>query len=306
MKTGDLRLAALRRFAMAITFLNLVGRLFLGFEGSWAQLLVAAGTAYAIEIGLEAVDARAHGRRPAYAGQGVTGFADFLLSAHISAMACSMLLYANDRVLPIAFAVAVALGSKAIFRVRVGAGERHFLNPSNTGIACTLLVFHWVGVAQPYQFTENVTGIWDWVIPGVIVVSGSFLNGRFTGRLPVIAAWLGGFALQAALRSAWFGTPLAAPFAPMTGMAFVLFTFYMVSDPATTPLLPARQVLFGLAIAVAYAALQVLHVVFGLFFALFAVCIVRGVILHVLAARRALAATSEGAPPLASVGAAER
>jgi enediyne biosynthesis protein E5 len=308
MKTGDLRLAALRRFALAITFLNLVGRLFLGFEGSWAQLLVAAGTAYAVELGLEAVDARVRGRRPEYAGKGVVGLADFLLSAHISAMACSMLLYANDRVFPIAFAVAVALGSKAIFRVQVGAAERHFLNPSNTGIACTLLVFHWVGVAQPYQFTENVTGVWDWVIPGVIVCSGTFLNARFTGRLPVIAAWLGGFAIQAALRSAWFGTPLAAPFAPMTGMAFLLFTFYMVSDPATTPVKPARQVVFGASVAAAYCALQVLHVVFGLFFALFGVCVVRGVILHVLAARREPSAAPEPAVPAVATaaGAAER
>jgi predicted PurR-regulated permease PerM len=40
---------------------------------------------------------------------------DFLLSAHITSLAIAMLLYANERLLPISFAVAVAITSKAIF-----------------------------------------------------------------------------------------------------------------------------------------------------------------------------------------------
>jgi hypothetical protein len=201
-------------------------------------------------------------------------------------MAVSMLIYANDRLLPFALAAAIGVGSKALFRVRTERGERHVLNPSNTGIACILILFPWVGVAQPYQFTENVTGVWDWVIPGIIVCSGTFFNARFTGKLPLIAAWLGGFALQAVARSLWFHTPITAPLAPMTGMAFLLFTFYMITDPATSPIRRSRQILFGAGVALAYSALQVLHVVFGLFFALFAVCTVRGVALYVAAARR--------------------
>jgi Na+-translocating ferredoxin:NAD+ oxidoreductase RnfD subunit len=216
-------------------------------------------------------------------------------------MACSMLLYANDRVLPIVFATAAALGSKAIFRVRIGTGERHFLNPSNTGIACTLLLFPWVAVAQPYQFTENVTGAWDWIVPGIIVCTGSFLNTRFTKKLPLIGAWLGGFVLQGVLRSLWAQTPIAAALMPATGMAFLLFTFYMVTDPATTPVVPSRQVMFGLAVALTYGLLQVLHIVYGLFFALLIVCTVRGVGLYLVAMRRAPAAAPAPRPPLIAV-----
>jgi hypothetical protein len=69
-------------------------------------------------------------------------------------------------------------------------------------------------------------------------------------------------------------------------MAFLLFSFYMVSDPGTTPELPRRQVLFGASVAAAYAILQLAHVVFGLFFGLLAVCTVRGVILHAIAWRQ--------------------
>lgn len=281
----DLRLPALRRFAAAITFLNVIGRAVLGFESSWAQLFAAAATGYAMELSLEWIDARAHRRRLAFA-KGPSALVHFLLPAHISSMACSMLLYGNDQLLPFVFATAAAIASKAIFRVRVGDREKHFLNPSNTGIACTLLLFPWVGVAQPYQFTENVLGAWDWAIPGIIICLGTFLNARFTRRLPLIAGWLGGFAIQAALRSLWFHTPLLAALAPMTGMAFLLFTFYMVTDPSTTPHSAPRQVIFGAAVAAAYGVLQVFHVVFGLFFALFGVCIVRGLVLHGEAAQR--------------------
>jgi hypothetical protein len=51
-------------------------------------------------------------------------------------------------------------------------------------------------------------------------------------------------------------------------------------DPATTPLNPSRQALFGFSVAIVYAILQVLHLVFGLFFALLAVCAIRGLALH--------------------------
>jgi hypothetical protein len=54
----DLRLVALRRFAFAITVLNLLGHGFLGFEQSWAQPLAALATAYAAELLIEFVDAR--------------------------------------------------------------------------------------------------------------------------------------------------------------------------------------------------------------------------------------------------------
>ena len=37
----------------------------------------------------------------------------------------------------------------------------------------------------------------DWVLPGVIICSGTFLNTRFTKRLALILAWLTAFVLQA-------------------------------------------------------------------------------------------------------------
>src|SRR5205823_2889707 len=125
-----------------------------------------------------------------------------------------------------------------------------------------------------------LSGWWDWILPGAIVLTGSFLNARFTGRLAVIAGWLGGFALQAGVRSLLYQSPLVAGLTPMTGVAFVLYTFYMVTDPATTPERPRAQFAFGAAVAAAYGLLMALHVVYGLFFALSAVCALRGLALY--------------------------
>ena len=288
-RTG--RLQALRRFAVAITVLNVLGHTVLGFEQSWAQPLVALATAYAMEILIETMNARAEGRRPGFVG-GIGRVVDFLLPAHITGLAVAMLLYANDRLAPIAFAATVAIGSKVLVRVPVDGSSRHCLNPSNTGIAATLLLFPWVGIAPPYMFTENLTGPGDWLLPAIIVISGTFLNTHFTRKMPLIVGWLGGFVLQAVLRSQIGGTPLVPALLPMTGMAFLLFTFYMVTDPGTTPSAPLRQFAFGVTVAAAYAVLMLAHVVFGLFFALLATCLLRGIGLVVLDRLRHLQAAA--------------
>lgn len=292
----DLRLPALRRFAIAISILNIAGHTFLGFEQSWAQVAVALGTAYGVEIFLELVDARLRGRRPAFAG-GFVSLVNFLLPAHITGLAVSMLLYASDRLYPMAFAAAAAIATKWVFRAPVGNKSRHFFNPSNAGIAVTLIVFPWVGIAPPYQFTENLFGPADWVLPLIIVCTGSFLNARFTRRMPLIAGWVGMFVLQAVVRNLLTGTSVPGGLLPMTGVAFLLFTFYMVTDPGTTPNAPGRQVLFGAGVAFFYALLMAFHVVFGFFFALVCVCTLRGIGLHLLALHRRAFKSAPAAEP---------
>jgi hypothetical protein len=288
----DMRLAALRRFATAITVLNVLGHTVLGFEQSLAQPVVGVLTAYATEILLELLEAWRGGRQPRFAGS-ATQLVNFLLSPHITGLAVAMLLYANDRLPPIAFATATAIGSKYVFRVGVngnGKGSRrHVFNPSNLGITATLLAFPWVGIAQPYMFTENLSGAWNWALPAVIVCSGTFLNAKLTKRLPLIVAWLGAFVLQAVARLFLFGNLLPASLNPMTGVAFLLFTFYMVTDPATTPASRRGQVAFGVAVAAAYGTLVACHIVFGLFFGLTIVCAGRGAFLYAraLTAQRA-------------------
>jgi Na+-translocating ferredoxin:NAD+ oxidoreductase RnfD subunit len=285
-KSPRLRLFALWYFTALMIVWNVVGHTALGFEQSWATPLVAITTAVAVSMLLDWIDARARGRELRFTGS-LGSFPNFLPACLIPGFACSMLLYANERLWPMVFAVVLSIGSKLIFRAPVGQGHtQHVFNPSNLGVAVTLFLFPEVGFAPPYHFTENVTGVWDLGVPVIVLVSGIIIHALFTGRLPLVAAWVGGFVVQGVVRAMISGTPLFVPLMPMTSAAFIIFTLYMIPDPATTPLDARRQTLFGVSVALVYGLLQMLHLVFGLFFALLIVCAVRGLALHVAALRR--------------------
>jgi hypothetical protein len=272
---SDARITALRRFAFAITVLTLLGHTVLEFEQSDIYTLVALAAGYGSDLFLETVSAWSDGRRPRYRG-GPVALLNFLLPAHISSLALAMFMYSSDRLWPVVFAVVIAIASKYVFRVSTENGSRHFLNPSNSGIVITLLIFPWVSVATPSQFTHAFNGLWDWLFTALVIVLGTIFNWRLTHRLPLILSWLGAFALQAVLRSWWAGTPVLAALNPMTGFVFYLFTYYMLSDPGTTPWKTRQQVVFGTAVGLTYGLLIMAHMRFTIFFALFCVCAARG------------------------------
>lgn len=288
---SEKRLGGLSRFAFAITVLNVLGHLFLGFEQSWITPFAAVAAAYVTELTGEWFECRAKGRPARYAGSFVD-LVKFLLPAHISGLAVGMLLYAAENVAAVAFAASVAMASKYIVRVAIDTGQdgrpvqRHVLNPSNFGIVVTLLLFPTVGIAPPYQFTENTWGFVDWLLPLIVIATGSYLNTKATGRIPLILAWVCAFALQAILRAYVHGTPVTAGLLPMTGFAFILFTFYMITDPATSPSRTAGQIGFAAAVAGFYALFMELTIVFGLFYALAIVTAGRGAWIALAAAYR--------------------
>jgi hypothetical protein len=276
-----MRLFALWYFTILMIIWNILGHTVLGFEQSWATPFVGIGTAIFMQMFLEWVDAKAKNRELRFAG-GVGNFLNFLPAALIPGFACAMLIYPNERLWPVVFAVVLSICSKVIFRAPVGNGRyQHIFNPSNFGVAITLVLFPSVGFAPPYHFTENLTGWQDWMLPGIVLFTGIIIHACFTGRMPLVGAWVLGFIIQGLVRAWMFGVPLYVPLTPMTSAAFILFTLYMIPDPATTPLKPWRQAVFGFSVAMVYGVLQVLHLVFGLFFALVAVCAIRGISLHI-------------------------
>jgi hypothetical protein len=283
-KVIDKRVAALKRFAISITIFNIVGRLWLGFETSWASLFVALATAYTTELFFEYIDAKANRRRPKFVG-GPRDLAIFLLPGHIGAVAISMLIYPGGELWPFVFAVTVATAGKYLFQVPVQGRMRHIFNPSNLGISATLLIFPWVGVGLPYQFTETTSGIVDWIIPLILFASGIMLNLKLTGKMPLVLSWLGFFALQAFLRGLSPDVSMIGAFGPMTGLAFLLFTTYMITDPGTTPVKTRNQIWFGAACAAVYAGFMVIHVAYGIFYCVVLVCGVRGAYLWYLRRR---------------------
>ena len=288
MSGPNMRLAALRRFAITISVLNLLGHTLLGFENSWAQMFVALGTAYVAELLLEVVDAWRSNRPRRFEG-GIVNFIDFLLPAHISGLAVSMLLYTGELLLPFAFASVVAIASKALFTFPVNDSERHFLNPSNTGIAATVFLFPTIAPIMPWQFTESLSAGPSRIFPVIVILLGTFMNWRYTRRMPLIVAWVVVFALQGIVRCLINDLPLNVGLVPITGVSFLLFTFYMVTDPGATPSNSREQIVFGAAIAVVYCLLVMTHVGFGFFYSLFIVSFLRGFILRLKAMRAASA-----------------
>jgi hypothetical protein len=291
-----LRLFALWYFTTLMIVWNVLGHTLLGFEQSWATPVTAVLTAIAVSMFLDWIDARAKNRELRFKGS-LGNFLNFLPASLIPGFACGMLLYPNERLWPLIFAVVLSIGSKVILRAPVGSGHtQHIFNPSNFGVAATLLLFPDVSFAPPYHFTENITGLWDWGVPLIVLTTGIIIHALFTGRLPLVAAWVGGFILQGVVRANLFGTPFYVPLVPMTSAAFIIFTLYMIPDPATTPLKATRQVLFGFSVAMVYGILQMLHLVFGLFFALLIVCAIRGLFLHIAA----VTGSSTGVPSKAA------
>ncbi|MEU4620104.1 enediyne biosynthesis protein UnbU [Actinoplanes sp. NPDC023801] len=272
------RIKALRRFAISITVFNVVGHLVLGFEQSPITPIATVLVSYAAALLMERLDSWARQRAPEYAG-GFGNLVTFLLPAHIAGLACAMLLWGNISLWPYLFAVVVANVSKYLVRVRIGGRARHVLNPSNAGIALTLVLFPWVGIAPPYHFTNNVSGGVDWLLPLGVLMLGSMLNAKLTGRIPLILAWLAGFAAQAVIRWLVFDHSLVGALLPMTGLAFILFTNYMITDPGTTPSRRRNQIVFGLTAAAVYSMLVLSGIVFGLFFAVVITCGLRGLVL---------------------------
>ncbi|GAA3425936.1 enediyne biosynthesis protein [Streptosporangium sandarakinum] len=283
-------ITALRRFALSITVFNILGYTVLGFEQPWTWPLVALATAYTTEIVLELIGAKVEGRAPRFSGNGPRGLMEFLYPAHISGIAMNMLIYVNDQILVMMFGVVVAVGTKWVIRAPVRGRLRHVMNPSNFGIAVILLLFPWASIAPPYHFSENVTNPIDWIIPCVIIFFGTMLNAKLTNRMWLIGAWVIGFALQAVVRSVILDdVALLGGLAMMTGVAFVLFTNYMITDPGTTPSKPLSQVAFGGGVALVYGLLTGMSIPYGIFFATATVCLIRGAFLwslHIVAKAR--------------------
>jgi hypothetical protein len=162
----------------------------------------------------------------------------------------------------------------------VNNANRHFLNPSNTGVALTVFLFPALAPIMPWQFTERLSSNLSSAFPVVVICLGTYMNVRYAKRMSLVLGWVIAFALQGVIRCLVNDLPLVVGLIPMTGVSFVLFTFYMITDPGATPSDRRQQVIFGAATAFVYCMLVISHIGFAFFYALLIVSFVRGVILY--------------------------
>ncbi len=274
---ADPRYIALRNFAISISVLNIFGYAWLGFEQPWLWPILAVLVGYTTEIAFESLSAWVYRRPRKFQGNGFRGLYEALLPAHITSLAVSMLLYCNSQFWPVAFGVVVGVGAKHVLQAPIAGRMRHFMNPSNLGITAVLLCFsHWCSIAPPYQFSENANTYFRVMIPLIIATSGTVINAMLTRKVPLIVGWMGGFAIQAFVRHWIWNVSLFSALGVMTGIAFVLFTNYMITDPGTTPFKARNQFMFGSSVAFVYAVMMAFNIVYTLFFATTLVCALRG------------------------------
>ena len=202
------------------------------------------------------------------------------VSAFITSLSLAILLnYAHDYAL-LALPVFLAIGSKYLLTV----DGRHHYNPSLFGVAVTLLTAgHLISAAPAYQWGGTVA-------MSAFIVTLALAGFVFhIGRGWLIASFLVTYALQTALR-AWIMRAHLPPemlfLGTLTSPPFFLFTFFMLTDPRTSPSGRGAQVGVGVSIALVDLVLHRYESVFTFFYAAFVVASARFAWLHVRAAWR--------------------
>ncbi|MFL6259395.1 MAG: RnfABCDGE type electron transport complex subunit D [Thermoanaerobaculia bacterium] len=157
-------------------------------------------------------------------------------SALISGLSLCLLLRTNSWVLA-ALAAAVTIASKFVLRT----GGKHVFNPTNFGIVALMLATGGVWVS-PGQWGSAAFFAFLLACLGGLVVNRA-------ARGDVTYAFLAFYLAVLFGRALWLGQPLAIPLHQVESGAFLIFTFFMISDPRTTPDSRAGRVLFALLVA---------------------------------------------------------
>jgi Na+-transporting NADH:ubiquinone oxidoreductase subunit NqrB len=165
-------------------------------------------------------------------------------SALISGLSLCLLLRTGSPLLAAAAAVAT-IASKFVLRI----GRKHVFNPTNFGIVAMILA----------------TGGRVWVSPGqwgnaaffafLLACLGGLVVNR-AARSDVTYAFLLFYCAVLFGRALWLGQPMAVPLHQLGSGAFLIFTFFMISDPKTTPDSRAGRILFALLVALAAGTVQ--------------------------------------------------
>ena len=179
-------------------------------------------------------------------------------SAIITALSLTLLLRADNLVVH-PLAAAAAISSKSLVRIR----GKHLFNPATFGIVVALLLLpgSWV---SPGQWGSDVA------LAGWFIALGALVTRR-ASRGDISWSFLGFYLGAIALRVAWLGQRWAVWAHQLSSGALLLFAFFMISDPMTTPNRRAARIAHAAVVAaIAYTWQFSLYRTNGLIWALFA------------------------------------
>lgn len=247
-------------FACILTLYVVMGIGWLGFNRSPAQVATIVATGCLLDIALH----RALHHRWL-----------FPLSAYITSLSLALLLnYAHGH-LVLLLPVFLAISSKYVFTYK----GNHVFNPSLFGVVGSLLMAgHLITTAPAYQWGGT------WAMSAFMVMAALSLFIFRVGRGWLVGSFLVFYALQTALRAYFMRAHLPPEMlflGTISTPPFFLFTFFMITDPKTSPPTPRGQVGVAAAITLVDLALHTRRSVFTFFYAAFIVACVRFVWMHV-------------------------
>jgi enediyne biosynthesis protein E5 len=144
-------------------------------------------------------------------------------SALITGLSLCLLLRTNS-IWYAVIAAGAAILSKFMFRFR----GKHLFNPANFGLVILLLAGPRIAWCSAGQWGSAAVLTFFLICLGLLVVHRA-------RRADVSLAFLGGYALLLVGRSMWLGEPWTIPWHRLQSGALLLFAFFMISDPRSTP-----------------------------------------------------------------------
>lgn len=158
-------------------------------------------------------------------------------SAAITSLSLTILMRAIDPWMWFAAGL-VGIGLKFAVRYR----GKHIFNPACIGIVTMCLVFGrdvWVSPGQWGQ-APLVAG-WAVALAALVLSCAR--------RLDIALGFFGTFAAILFIRAAWLGDPVSIPMHQLSSGTLLVFTFFMITDPRSTPDSRAGRLVFAAAVA---------------------------------------------------------
>jgi enediyne biosynthesis protein E5 len=158
-------------------------------------------------------------------------------SAMITTIGVTVLLRAAD---PWIWFAATFTGISLKFLIRVNG--KHVFNPGCIGIVTMMLLLGRDAWVSPGQWGQMP------LIAGYALALAA-LTLSSARRLDIALGFLGSFAAILFARAAWLGDPVAIPLHQLSSGSLLIFAFFMITDPRSTPNSRAGRILFALAVA---------------------------------------------------------
>lgn len=157
-------------------------------------------------------------------------------SPMISALSLILLLRTDDVLLAMA-AAAIAISSKFLVRFN----GKHMFNPANVAIVSLMLLSDRVWISTG-QWGNAAIGAFALACLGFIVLTRA-------KRAETTITFLLAYAALLVGRALWLGDPLQIPLHHLQNGALLIFAFFMISDPKTTPNTAAGRIIYAMIVA---------------------------------------------------------